>query len=222
LDEGRVGTIYLVGGSLTQPAEEGKRFIELARRVQQINDRRVPVTCGSGAIPPDALAVLREERLVDAVCFNLEVWSQPLFARICPGKERYVGYARWLEWLEAAVAIWGPGRVYSAMVAGVELGREVGMSVAEGVHTALRGADDLCARGVVPIYSLYWPPAGRDLPEQLAELRTFFERLQLGYYEIRRRRGVQIWDGFLSHRAAYMQLECDMDRFSPQQEERVA
>ena len=33
------------------------------------------------------------EQLVQHVCFNLEMWSEPLFAKVCPGKNRYVGYA---------------------------------------------------------------------------------------------------------------------------------
>jgi hypothetical protein len=213
LEEGEVSTIYLVGGSLTDPLEEGRRFVEFARRVQRVNEHRVPVTCGSGAVPPEVLEMLYAERLVDSVCFNLEVWSERLFARICPGKQRYVGYGRWLDWLEAAVALWGRTHVYSAMVAGVELGPEIGMSVDEALATALEGADDLCSRGIIPIYSLYWPPAGRDLPPQLLDLRRFFEQLQSGYHSIRHDKGLRIWEGFLSRRASYMQLECDLDHY---------
>jgi hypothetical protein len=212
LAESPLATIYLVGGSLTDPRAEGERFAELARRVQAVNGRRVPVTCGSGALPAESLRVLHEERLVDAICFDLEVWSEPLFARVCPGKHRFVGYREWIRALETAVGLWGPGRVYSAMVAGVELGPDIGLSAAEAVDLALHGADDLCGRGILPIYSPYWPPFERDLPAHLAGLRAYFERLQLGYHDIRRAHGLAIWDGFLSHRSSYMQLECDVDR----------
>ena len=212
LEECDIRHIYLVGGSLTDPREEGVRFAELARRVQQVNQRRVPVTCGSGALPDESLRVLRDERLVDAICFNLEVWSQPLFEVICPGKHRFVGYDAWIASLERAVAIWGPGHVYSAMVAGVELGPELGLSADEALEIELSGAADLVGRGILPIYSLYWPPAGRNRPDPTADLRGFYERLQLGYREIRREAGLQIWDGFMCHRCAYMQLECDLDR----------
>ena len=212
LDETPIRHIYLVGGSLTNPAEEGARYIELARQVQEVIDHHVPLTCGSGALPEASLRVLHEERLVDNVCFNLEVWSERLFARICPGKHRFVGYDRWIESLETAVGLWGKGHVYSAMVAGVELGPELGLSQDEALEIALRGAEDLCRRGILPIYSLYWPPAGLDLPDHLTELRGFFERLQLGYREIRHGMELAVWDGFMCHRCAYMQLECDIDR----------
>ncbi len=98
------------------------------------------------------------------------------------------------------------------MVGGVEFGTELELSFQEAFDTAMRGADDLCGRGILPIYSLYWPPAGRDLPRDLSNLRTFFERLQIGYSGIRSGHGLSIWDGFMCHRCGYMQLECDIDR----------
>ena len=191
---------------------EAERYIDLARRVQAINERRLPLACGSGALPDHALDTLYDERLVDAVCFNLEVWSEALFSKICPGKNQYVGYDRWIRSLEQAVARWGRGRVYSAMVAGAELEPEHGLSWQEAAALALEGADDLCSRGVLPVYSLYWPPAAKANPERLEHLRAYFERLQLGYRETRARHGLSIWDGFMCHRCAYMQVECDLDR----------
>ncbi len=212
LEETPIRHLYLVGGSLTDPREEGIRYAELARRVQQVNRQRVPLTCGSGALPEESLRLLHGEGLVDAVSFNLEVWSQPLFERICPGKQRYVGYEGWIASLEKALELWGEGRVYSAMVAGVEIDPDVGLSVDEAAEIALRGAEDLCSRGIVPIYSLYWPRPGRDYPEHLKNLRRYFTRLQLGYHEVRRARGIRFWEGFVCHRCSYMQIECDLDR----------
>jgi hypothetical protein len=204
--------IYLVGGSLTDWREEGRRFIELARAVQEYNRHRIPVTCGSGALPRDMLEQLHREGLVDSVCFNLEVWSEALFAQICPGKHRFVGYRRWIESLEDAVSLWGRERVYSAMVAGIELEPEYRMDWEAAADLAIRGAEDLCSRGIIPIYSLYWPVGGRDHPEYLHRLKAYFERLTLGYQAIRRKYELQVWEGFMCHQCAYMQLECDMDR----------
>jgi hypothetical protein len=212
LAETPISTIYLVGGSLTDPLAEGRRFAELARRVQEVVQRRVPVTCGSGALPPESQRVLREEGLVDAVSFNLEIWSEALFRRICPGKDRFVGYARWIEWLEHAVGLFGRGRVYSAMVAGIELAPQYGLGPDAAVDLALDGARELTARGILPIYSLYWPSPGRDLPVPVPVLRDYFERLHTGYHALRRAAGLRVWEGFMSHRSAFMQVECDFDR----------
>lgn len=212
IDSNEVRHIYLVGGSMTDWRQEGQRFVELAKEVQIVNQHKIPVTCGSGAIPNDFINQLNDEGLVDAVCFNLEVWSEDLFAKVCPGKQRFVGYKRWIAALEHAVKVFGKGKVYSAMVAGIELEPEYGMTAEAATQLALRGAEDLCSRGIIPIYSLYWPVAGRNLPETFVSLRQYFERLNTGYAQIRKNYGLEIWDGFMCYRCAYMQLECDIDR----------
>lgn len=212
IEQAGVRHIYLVGGSLTDWRQEGERFLQLARFVTQANRRGIPVTLGSGALPDDQIAQFHAERLVQHVCFNLEMWSQPLFAKICPGKERYVGYARWIGALETAVRHFGRGNVYSAMVAGVELEPEHGLEWDEAARLALEGAEDLCRRGIVPIYSLVWPVGGRQRADYHARIRHYFETLNTGYAEIRRRHGLAVADTFMCHRCAYMQLECDVDR----------
>ncbi|MCK9607061.1 MAG: radical SAM protein [Methylomonas sp.] len=206
--------IYLVGGSMADWAEEGQRFVELARQVQSVNQHKIPVTCGSGALPDRYIKQLHDENLVDAVCFNLEVWSEALFAKVCPGKHKFVGYKSWIAALEYAVKIFGKGRVYTAMVAGIELGPDYGLTYREALNQALRGAEDLISRGIIPIYSLFWPVAGHNLPAAYANLRDYFEQLNLGYAQIRSDYGMTIWDGFMCHCCAYMQLECDIDLHS--------
>ena len=212
LGETPIRHIYLVGGSLTDWREEGERFLQLARAVKEINRENVPVTLGSGALPDDLLQQFHDEALVDNVWFNLEVWSEPLFAKVCPGKNRYVGYDRWIASLETAVSLWGRGRVYSAMVAGIELEPEHEMDWLQAADLCIAGAEDLCSRGIIPIYSLYWPIGGKNHPEYMSRLRNFFERLNIAYAGIREKNGLVISDKFMCHRCAYMQLECDIDR----------
>ncbi|MCB2100560.1 MAG: hypothetical protein KDE22_06805 [Rhodobacterales bacterium] len=212
LNEGGIRTVYLVGGSMTDWSREADRFIDLADKVRAVVGDRATISCGSGALPDDKLKDLHARGTVDNVCFNLEVWSEPLFAKVCPGKQAFVGHDRWIASLETAVGLWGRGRVYSAMVAGVELEPEVGLTWEQAAETALKGAEDLCSRGIIPVYSLYWPLGGKDHPDYLSNLMNLFETLNAGYAAIRRRHGLHIWDGFLTHQAAYMQLECDIDR----------
>lgn len=219
LAETELNHLYLVGGSMTDWQEEGRRFVEIATAVQAVNHDRVPVTCGSGALPNHVLDELHSQNLVQAVSFNLEIWSKPLFEKICPGKSHYVGYERWIESLEYAVGLWGKERVYTAMVAGIELEPEHGLSWEAAAELAIEGAEDLCSRGIIPIYSLYWPVGGRDHPEYLNRLRSYFERLSVGYKALREKYGLHIWDGFMCRRCAYMQLECDIDHESKQREQ---
>lgn len=212
IEQGQINHIYLVAGSLTDWSKEGKRFIKIAGAVQQVNQHKIPVTCGSGALPLEMLERLYNENLVDSVCFNLEVWSEQLFKHVCPGKHKFVGYHQWIKSLEQAVGLWGKERVYSAMVAGIELEPEYNMNWRQAADLAIEGAEDLCARGIIPIYSLYWPVGGKDHPEYFSRLRSYFKKLNLEYRQIRQKYELSIWEGFMCHRCAYMQMECDIDR----------
>jgi hypothetical protein len=209
---GDIRHIYLVGGSLPDGGAEAERFLQVARAVRAVNTDRIPVTLGSGALPDHNLQQFFDEKLVENVCFNLEIWSEALFSKVCPGKNRFVGYDRWIESLERAVGLWGRGRVYTAMVAGIELEPEYGLSWEQAADLAIEGAEDLCARGIIPIYSLFWPVGQQHHPDYMHPLRNYFEKLNSACHEIRQRHDLQIWEGFMCHRCAYMQLECDIDR----------
>lgn len=215
VEQTEIRHIYLVGGSLTDPLQEAERFLQLARFVKQANARRIPVALGSGALPDEAIARFKAEALVNHVCFNLEVWSEPLFAKVCPGKNRYVGYGKWIEALENAVRHFGRGNVFSAMVAGVELEPEHDMEWEQAADLALQGAEDLCRRGIIPVYSLVWPVGGRQRPDYHQRLFSYFEKFSLGYRDIRRKHALRIPETFMCHRCAYMQVECDLDRQEP-------
>jgi len=212
IDEGGIRHLYLVGGSMSDWQFEAERYLEMGRAVQQVNRQRIPLSCGSGALPQAALQRLYDEQLFDNVCFNLEVWSEALFNRVCPGKAHNVGYQQWLTALDQAVELWGRGHVYSAMVAGIELEPEHQMAWRQAADLAIEGALALVERDVIPIYSLYWPSGGQDKPDYFSRLRGYFERLNLAYAEARQRRQLSIDDGFMCHHCAYMQLECDLDR----------
>ena len=138
--ETEIRHIYLVGGSLPDWNDEATRFLEMARRVKAVNTAQTPVTLGSGALPTDALQRFHAEGLVENACFNLEVLPEELFAKVCPGKQRFVGFERWIASLEAAVGLWGRGHVYTAMVAGIELEPEYEMSWEQAVELVVQGS----------------------------------------------------------------------------------
>ena len=211
--DGRMRHVYLVGGSMIDWAEEGRRFLDLARLVREEVGDSAYIALGSGALPTEQLEQFHAEGLVDGACFNLEVWGHELFKSVCPGKEQFIGWNRWLESLYAASSLWGREHTFTAMVGGVELEPEHGgYPVDAAIANAMEGTRTLLDNGVTPVWSLYWPLWGADHPERLAELRRYFEELNLAYAELRRSMGVVVNPDFLSHKSAYMQLECDMDR----------
>jgi hypothetical protein len=213
LETEKVKHVYLVGGSLTDWNEEGRRFLEMARAARAVVGHRAHLSLGSGAIPPELLRIFKEEDLVDGCCFNLEVWGKKLFSSVCPGKQRYVGWEKWLESLYAGAELFGLGNVYTAMVCGVELEPEHGgMSVEEGLANAMEGARTLLAHNVIPLWSMYWPIWGMTHPERLVTLREYYERLNAEYAKVRQETGIKISENFQCRGCAYMQLEVDLDR----------
>ena len=159
------------------------------------------------------IAQFHAEQLVHHVCFNLEMWSEPLFDQDLPGQEPLRGLRRaGSSRSRPRCGYWGRGNVYSAMVAGIELEPEHGLEWEDAARIALAGAEDLCRRGIVPIYSLVWPVGGRQRPDFHARIHSYFETLSTGYVAIRQRHGLRVADSFMCHRCAYMQLECDIDR----------
>ena len=53
------------------------------------------------------------------LCFNMEVWPQENFDRICPGKSKYVGFSHIIDSLKFLVSLYGSGAVWSNFVAGL-------------------------------------------------------------------------------------------------------
>lgn len=53
---------------------------------------------------------------VENPSFNIEVWPKNNFEKICPGKEKYVGFDYVVESLLYLKDIYGPGKVWSNFV----------------------------------------------------------------------------------------------------------
>lgn len=210
---GEVRHVYLVGGSMVDPNEEAARYLQLARAMREGCSDIPYLTCGSSALPDEALEELRGEGLVDGVCFNLEVFGRDLFELVCPGKAHSVGYEGWIASLERAVDLFGEGNVYSAMVSGIELEPRYGdMSVDDALDRAEVGVAMLLERGIHSILSLYWPLQERGSEKLLSSLRSYFAELHLRAERLRRERNSRFNEIFMCHRCSYMQLECDLDR----------
>ncbi|MBL7645613.1 MAG: radical SAM protein [Candidatus Hydrogenedentes bacterium] len=85
----------------------------------------------------------------DRVAHDLHVWDPALHATFAPGHARAVGRAAQLRALEHISAKFGPNKAFSAFVAGTE-----------SLESMLEGAEYLAARGIVPAFSVWMPPAG--------------------------------------------------------------
>lgn len=84
-----------------------------------------------------------------SVSFNFEVFDKGYWKAIVPGKDKYIGRELWEDSLIEAVKYFGEGRVFSAMIAGLE-----------PAQTLLEGVEWCAERGIIPIVVPFSPETG--------------------------------------------------------------
>jgi len=84
-----------------------------------------------------------------SVSYNFEVFDKGYWKAIVPGKDENIGRELWEESLITAVKHFGEGKVFTAMIAGLEPAK----TLLEGVHWC-------CDRGIVPIIVPFSPETG--------------------------------------------------------------
>ncbi|MCX7877472.1 MAG: hypothetical protein N2510_02400 [Ignavibacteria bacterium] len=92
---------------------------------------------------------LMYETGMHSVSFNFEVFDKGYWKAIVPGKDKYIGRDLWEASLVEAVKYFGEGRVFSAMIAGLE-----------PRQTLLDGVRWCCERGIIPIVVPFSPETG--------------------------------------------------------------
>jgi pyruvate-formate lyase-activating enzyme len=180
LRHANIRDVQLTGGSEVDAAQ-GE--LPLATAILAAIERRVGLANIPGEIylytsaPKDPEAV--DEVFAagaDRVAYDLNVWDEEIFARVCPGIARHVGRAQQLRALEYAARKHGPNKVCSAFVIGLE-----------PVERLLAGAEYVAQRGVVPLFSI-WMPHGRPvLGSTTPPGLDYYRRARAGFLELFRK-----------------------------------
>lgn len=204
--------IYLVAGSMADIHEEAERYIQIARFLNQATNSKLNICCGSSALPKEASLELKKQG-VDAVCFNLEIWDKDLWEKICPGKSKFVGRENWLQGLTDAVEVFGRGNVMSAFVSGIEIMQPYGYSTHKALTSSLEGAEWLLQRGIIPLFTLYWPRDMVEFEKNSRPIHDYFLELSYEYHKLRKQYKLEIPNKFVCQDCSYMQLDCDFDYF---------
>lgn len=73
-------------------------------------------------MPPNDLSLIKQMKKagLNTIDFDMEIFNEKLFKKICPGKEKFYGHDKYVEALEYAVKIFGWGKGRCACVAGLE------------------------------------------------------------------------------------------------------
>lgn len=153
--EFRVITIIMTSGSILRkvrgrPGNAADFNIPFVEAIRARIGGRTPIVMITESQPIDAVKRLRAAGVTSHNA-NLEVWDKRLFGIIAPGKEKYIGYDRWVENLYAAVEVMGEGNVSPNMVSGIEMVQPWGFqTVTEALNSAREGFETLMSHGVVP------------------------------------------------------------------------
>lgn len=105
-------------------------------------------------MPPNNLSLIKEMKEVglNTIDFDMEIFDEDLFKKICPGKEKFYGYDKYLKALEYAVKIFGWGKGRCACVAGLE-----------PLGSFLKGLYFLGKKGIPVDINIFHPDPGSEL-----------------------------------------------------------
>ena len=109
----------------------------------------------------------------DRVAYDLNIWDESIFERVCPGIARHIGRAQQLRALEYAAQKQGPNKMCSAFVVGLE-----------PVESLLAGAAYLAERGVVPLFSIWMPHDRPVLGATTPPGLDYYRRARRGFLEL--------------------------------------
>jgi hypothetical protein len=107
-------------------------------------------------VPAPDLLVPSELRAagIAGLSINLEMWNPDLAARVMPSKAR-LGRQHWLDVIEDAVREFGPGRVRSLLLVGIE-----------PLEDTLSAVEAVAARGCDPVLSPFRPDPSTPMRDQ--------------------------------------------------------
>ena len=196
-ETGRFTTICLTAGSDTRGPNafdtEVGFYEEILDALSELfGGRPFPSQLISSAFDLNQLERLAKRGLTSWTT-DLEVLNPRLFAWICPGKEEWVGYARWRQRLIDGVSLFGRGRVASGIVGGVELAKPHGYATEEeALKRTLAEADELGRQGVSVISTVWNPRPGSKFKDQKVPSLDYFIRLAQGLHEVRVRHQLNV------------------------------
>jgi radical SAM protein (TIGR04043 family) len=166
------GVRHMVMTTGTPPGDDrGARILcESARAIRA----RVELPLQAQCEPPDDFAWFAELKAsgVDTLGMHLEAVTEPVRARIMPGKAE-VPLARYFEAFAAAVGVFGFGQVTTYILAGL----------GDSAEEILACSERLAGLGVYPFVVPFVPIAGTPLEHHLAPESAFLQRLLDGVAE---------------------------------------
>ena len=194
-EPGRFSEIFLSGGTdfggEIPFEEEIKRYIRVLQAIGRNFKGRFPSQLMAPAYNKKDLQRIYDETGVASYCPNIEIWDEKLFPIICPGKEKWIGRNEWIKRTIDAVEVFGRGKVYTQVVAGVELSRPHGFkTMSEALNSNFEACEFFAKNGVIYLSTIWRPHKSTKLGYQPMPPMEYYIRLTEGLHQIRKAYGL--------------------------------
>jgi biotin synthase-related radical SAM superfamily protein len=218
-EPGRFSAVFLTSGSIisgrTPFDDEVDYYIAILREVgKHFRTQKYPSQLIGTAFSEQQLERLYNETGLMSYTADIEVLNEELFNRLCPGKAEWIGYQEWKRRLVRAVDIFGPGRVNTGLVAGIELAKPFGFqNEDEALARVLEEAEELASQGVSTVFIVWSPRPGTPLGNQQNASLEYYVRLAEGLHNLRRKYRLPI--AFDDYRHCGNHPDTDLSRLLP-------
>ncbi len=188
---GRFSAVFLTSGSIVGGArpfdDEIDYYIAIMKEVgKHFRTKKFPSQMIGTAFEKTQLQRLYAETGLMSYTSNIEVLNEQIFNQYCPGKAEWIGYREWKKRLVDAVDVFGPGRVNTGIVAGIELAGPHGFSSEdEALERTLSEAEDLARQGVSTVYIVWSPRPDTPLSGYKNASLDYYIRLARGLHNLR-------------------------------------
>lgn len=146
-----VNYLIMTGGSYIDRDFEFDRNISILKRIKNKLPWNGQIKGNVSFLPPKNINKLKEifNLGVTNPSFNIEVWPESNFQKICPGKAKYVGFNHIIDSLLYLSDCYGKGSVWSNFVAGIT-----------SIEDIKSGYKFMAENGIVPGSNIYHAEVG--------------------------------------------------------------
>ncbi len=169
--------------------DEVDMYIEMLQAAgDNFKERKFPSTLVASAFNERQLAKIYENTGLMTYTSDIEIPNEALFAWICKGKHKEVGYREWKRRIIAAVDIFGAGNVSSGIVGGCEMAKPHGIKDEdEALKIVLEEAEDFASQGVSMVHCVWVPMQGSAFHNQVTPSLEYYVQLAKGLSGIRQK-----------------------------------
>lgn len=201
LDTERVTeAITLTGGSITgqlSGKDELDFYLDYARAIHEKFGERWILKAVVEAFEKPQCQRLYDEGGIRIYHPNYEIWDQDLFKKLCPGKERFVGWENWMRRIVESAEVFGPDHVIPNFVGGVEMAEPYGFEdPIKAVESTVEGLDYFMSKGIMPRFTTWCPEPLSYIGNQPAPPLEYFVYLLKRYRETVDLHGIKAPPGY--------------------------